>query len=122
MKVLHVKVAEPVREMLDRAQATMEALDAGESPEPYFGIGFESLEQMLGVLSPRRWALLEALSGRGPSPAEDLAAALSRDAAEVAEDLALLKDWGVVEQTPDDRFPVPWDKVDLRLCLARRAA
>jgi predicted transcriptional regulator len=109
MKVLHVKVAEPVREMLDRAQATMEALDAGASPEPHFGIGFESLEQMLGVFSPRRWALLEDLSGRGPSPAQDLAAALSRDAAEVAEDLALLKDWGVVEQTPDDRYRVPWD-------------
>jgi hypothetical protein len=39
MTVLHVKVAEPMADMLGRARVAMEALDAGELPEPYFGIG-----------------------------------------------------------------------------------
>jgi predicted transcriptional regulator len=122
MRVLHVKVAEPVADMLDRARQTMDALDAGEAPEPYFGIGFESLEQMLDVFTPERWTLLDALSARGPTRAQDLARALRRDAPTVASDLALLSEWNLVEQDPEGVVRVPWDEVDFKLTLAQRAA
>lgn len=122
MKILHVKVAEPVTELLDRACKTMEALDAGQAPEPYFGIGFESLEQMLDVFTPDRWTLLDTLSAHGPARAEDLARALSRDEPGVARDLTLLLEWNIVEQDAEGVVKVPWDELDVKLTLAQRAA
>ena len=122
MKVLHVKVAEPMADLFDRARGVMESLDAGETPEPYFGIGFESLPQLLEVFSLARWALLTYLSAQGPLTTAELARGLGRDDAEVRSDVAALMEWTVVERGADGRVWVPWDEVDLRLPLARRAA
>lgn len=59
MRVLHVQVAEPTADMLDRARVVMEALEAGrEPPEAYFGISFESIPQMLGVFTLKRLGLV----------------------------------------------------------------
>jgi len=100
----------------------MESLDAGVIPEPYFGIGFESLPQLPAVFSLGRWALLTHLSAQGPLTLADLARGVGRDEAEVAGDVAALLDWTVLERQADGRVWVPWDEVDLRLPLARRAA
>jgi predicted transcriptional regulator len=120
--VLHVKVVEPMADLLDRARGAMESLDAGVIPEPYFGIGFESFPQLLEVFSLGRWALLTHLSAQGPLTLADLARGLGRDEAEVVGDVAVLLDWTVLERQADGRVWVPWDEVDLRLPLARQAA
>jgi predicted transcriptional regulator len=122
MKVLHVKVAEPMSDLLDRARGVMESLDTGETPEPYFGIGFESLPQLLEVFSLGRWALVTHLSAQGPLTIAELARGLGRDDAEVRSDVAALMEWTVVERGADGQVWVPWDEVDLRMPLARRAA
>lgn len=122
MNVLHVKIAEPMADMLGRARVAMESLDAGELPEPYFGIGFESLPQLLEVFSPRRWALITYLTAQGPLTLADLARGLGCDESEVQGDVAALLEWTVVERRADGRLWVPWDEVDMRLPLARQAA
>lgn len=122
MKVLHVKVAEPMAGLLERARGVMESLDAGATPEPYFGIGFESLPQLLEVFSLERWDLVTYLSAQGPMTLADLARGLGRDEAKVHGDVDALMEWTVVERGADGRVWVPWDEVDLRLPLARRAA
>jgi len=122
MKVLHVKVAESTADLLGRARGVMESLEAGATPEPYFGIGFESLPQLLEVFSLGRWALVAYLSAQGPLSLAELARGLGRDEAEVHGDVAALMEWTVVERGADGRVWVPWDEVDLRLPLARRAA
>jgi predicted transcriptional regulator len=122
MKVLQVKVAEPTAEMLGRAQATMEALQSGEDPAPYFGIGFETLPQLLAVFSPKRWELIAYLSEHGPLSVAALARGLGRDYKNVHGDVVSLMEWMVVERGPDGAVSVPWDEIDLRLPLTRRAA
>ncbi|MEA1050609.1 hypothetical protein U5801_12445 [Lamprobacter modestohalophilus] len=122
MKILHVNVAEPVTDMLARAGAVMEALDAGDAPSPYYGIGFDSFPEMLSVFSAERWRLLNTLSANGPSSLSELAARLGREESAVKQDLDLLVDWNVVEPQVDGRLAVPWDEVELHLPLAQRAA
>lgn len=39
-RILNVKVGEPLESSLARAAQTMEALERGEKPTPYYGIGF----------------------------------------------------------------------------------
>lgn len=41
MNILHIRVGDPMAATLDRAKATMQALERGESPSPIFGIGSE---------------------------------------------------------------------------------
>jgi predicted transcriptional regulator len=122
MNVLHVKIAEPTADLLERARCVMESLDVGDLPEPYFGIGFESLPQLLEVFSPRRWTLISYLSAQGPLTLADLARGLGRDESEAQGDVATLLEWTVVERRADGRLWVPWDEVDMRLPLARQAA
>ena len=122
MNILHVKVAEPPAHLLERARIAMEALDAGDLPEPYFGIGFESLPQLLEIFSPRRWALINYLSAQGPMTLTDLARGLGLDESEAQGDVAALQEWTVVERRADGRLWVPWDEVDMRLPLAQQAA
>lgn len=122
MKVLNVKVAEPVANALERARRTMESLEAGEIPEPYFGIGFESLAQLSEVFSLERWELAARLSAEGPLTVARLVERLGRDKEDVQRDLETLIEWTVVERLSDDRVWVPWDEVALHLPLAKRAA
>jgi predicted transcriptional regulator len=122
MNILHVKVAEPSADLLERARVVMETLDAGELPEPYFGIGFDSLPQLLEIFSPKRWALITYLSAQGPLTLSDLARGLGRNESEAQGDVAALLEWTVVERRADGRLWVPWDEVDMRLPLARQAA
>jgi predicted transcriptional regulator len=123
MTVLHVQVAEPMADMLDRARVVMETLEAGsEPPESYFGIGFESMSQVLAVFTPKRLALVAYLREHGPLTVAALARGLGRDYKSVHADVADLMEWTVVERGADGQVWVPWDEIDLRLPLARRAA
>jgi predicted transcriptional regulator len=123
MKVLHVKVAEPVANILERARSTMERLDAGgPTPEPYFGIGFESVSQMLAVLTPKRLELVSWLSTQGPLSVAALARGLGRDCNDVHGDVAALEEWSILAREEDGRISVPWDEIDLHLPLTRQAA
>jgi predicted transcriptional regulator len=122
MKVLHVKVAEPVRASLDRARIVMEALDRGEAPEPYFSVGFESMPQLLGVFTPKRWELIAYLREHGPLAIAELARRLKRDYKNVHSDVAALMEWLAIERDDDGRVFVPWDAIELRLPLVRQAA
>lgn len=121
-KVLHVKVAEPMAEMLGRARTTLEAIDRGKVPEPYFGVGFESLPRMLSVFTPKRWELIAFLGKHGPLSVAVLARGLRRNYKNVHGDIAALMEWKVIERSEDGRVFVPWDEIDLRLPLMRSAA
>ena len=122
MKVLHVQVAEPVRASLDRARLTMEALERGETPEPYFSVGFESLPQLLAIFTPKRWELIAYLRENGPLSIAELARRLGRNYKNVHGDVVALMEWLAVERGEDGRVLVPWDAIELRLPLVRDAA
>ncbi|MEW6166210.1 MAG: hypothetical protein AB1651_00680 [Pseudomonadota bacterium] len=121
-KVLNVKVGEPAAASLARARVAMEALQRGRKAAPYFGVGFESLAQMLAVFTPKRLELIAALREQGPMTVAALARALGRDYKNVHGDTAALIEWLAVERDDDGKVFVPWDEIDFKLPLTRKAA
>jgi len=120
--IFHIEVGAPIAGSLARAQATMEALEQGRTPEPWYGIGFVSMPQMLGVFTQPRWELIQFLREHGPLRIAELARRLQRDDKHVHGDIAALMEWQAVWQDDDNRVYVPWDEIDLRLPLLRKAA
>ncbi len=121
-QILHIKVGEPVETSLARARNSMQALQRGQTPDAYFGIGFADLPQLLSTFTPRRWELLKFLSEHGPMAVAELARALGRDYKNVHGDIAALSEWMAVARELDGRVSVPWDELDLRLPLQHKAA
>ena len=107
---------------LERAETTMQAIERGESPSPYFGIGFESLPQFFAVFTPRRWELVSTLRRSGPLSIAGLARQLHRNYKNVHEDIVALMQWETVRRDENHRVFVPWDEIDLRLPLVQKVA
>jgi predicted transcriptional regulator len=122
MATLEVKVGEPIEASLARAARTMQAIEDGREVEPYFGIGFETMTQFGEVFTPKRWELVETLKAAGPSTIYALAKRLKRHYRNVYRDVSALMEWMVIEKDESGRVSVPWDEIDVRLPLARRAA
>ncbi|MGH9381480.1 MAG: hypothetical protein ACRD2Z_12810 [Thermoanaerobaculia bacterium] len=120
--ILRINVGDPIDVSLARARDVMESLERGQTPDPYYGIGFADLPQLLAVFTPRRWELLAFLSKQGPMTVAELARALRRDYKNVHGDVAALKEWLAVERDDDGRVFVPWDEIDLRLPLQHMTA
>ncbi len=121
-RVLHVQVDEPIEASLDRAKAAMEALRRGETPEAYFGVGFQSMAQMLAVFSVKRMDLVAYLRAHGPLTQADLAHRQGRAFENIEADVAALVEWMAIERDEAGRLSVPWDEIDVHLPLASRAA
>ncbi len=122
MKTLHIRVGETMTITLERAEATMQAIERGESPPPYFGIGFDSLPQFFAVFTPRRWELVSRLRQAGPLTIAELARQVHRNYKNVHEDIVALMQWETVRRDENHRVFVPWDEIDLRFPLVRQAA
>lgn len=122
-RILNVKVGERIEASLDRAAAVMEALDHGERPKPYFGIGFQDVSQMLAVFTPKRWDLLATLRELGPVTIAELARQVKRDYKNVHNDINKLIDWQAVEKDAQGRISAPYAEivVDVRMPEGRAA-
>lgn len=120
--ILHIRVGEPIEASLDRARKAMQAIERRQAPQPYYGVGFADLPQMLAVFTPRRWELLTHLRASGPLTVAELARALGRNYKNVHGDVAALSEWLAIERDDTGRVFVPWDEIDLRLPLRHRAA
>ena len=122
-RILNVKVGEHIEASLDRAAAVMEALDRGERPKSYFGIGFQDVGQMLAVFTPKRWDLLATLRELGPVTIAELARQVKRDYKNVHNDIDKLIDWQAVEKDAQGRISAPYAEivVDVRMPEGRAA-
>ena len=122
-RILNVKVGEPLESSLARAAQTMEAIERGEVPAPYFGVGFSDIGQLFAVFTPRRWDLLAALREGGPMTVAELARRLKRDYKNVHSDVEKLTEWQAVEKDEQKRVVAPYSEivVDVRLPQGRAA-
>lgn len=116
-RILNVTVGGALESNLARAAQTMEALERGKVPAPYFGIGFSDVGQIFAVFTPRRWDLLAALREGGPMTIADLARRVKRDYKNVHGDVEKLAEWHVVEKGDDGLVFTPYSEivVDVRL-------
>ncbi len=122
-RILNVKVGESLETSLARAAQTMEALERGDIPQPYFAIGFSDIGQLLAVFTPRRWDLLAALREDGPMTIAALARRLKRDYKNVHNDVEKLAEWQAVEKDEQNRVVAPFSEIvmDVRLPMGRAA-
>ena len=122
-RILNVKVGESLESSLVRAAQTMEALERGDAPVPYFGVGFSDIGQLFSVFTPRRWDLLAVLREDGPMTVAELARRLNRDYKNVHNDVEKLIEWQAVEKDEQKRVVAPYSEivVDVRLPQGRAA-
>lgn len=121
-QVLHVKVGETLAEAGLRAAQTMQALQAGQPVQAYFGVSFGEVGQMLAAFTPRRWELIAALREAGPLTVAELARKLARNYKNVHTDVAQLIEWMAVERVDDGRVQVPRSEIVVDMKLPQRLA
>lgn len=122
MKILEVKVGEPVENSLAAFGDVLQSAMDGETVTPYCGIGFATMAQFGAVFTPKRWELVEALKTAGPISIYALAKSLNRHYRNVHKDVTALIEWTVIEKNEAGKVFVPWDEIDVRWPLLRYAA
>jgi predicted transcriptional regulator len=92
-------------------------LDRGERRQGKAHVAFESMEGLLRVLTPNRWALLRALRAHGPGSIRALALALKRDYRGVHADVTALIDAGLIERDAKGSIRVPWSRITAEMAV-----
>ena len=93
-RVLHVRFR---RSDDERIEATLDALDHGETPESYFEVTFERVEDLHRVTSPRNYELLQTILRENPRSIRETASFVERDVRAVHRNLEELDDLGLID-------------------------
>lgn len=115
-RVLHIEVS-TLGESLEQFAGAWRRAKQGKKVEPYFGVGFESMASLLGVLTPKRWELVERLKKEGAMTVYGLSKSLERDYKNVHGDVKALEALGIIERR-GNKVSVPWDEIEARVRLA----
>jgi len=83
-------------------------------------ISFASVELLWQMLAPKRWQILQAMTGAGPLALREVARRVGRDVTSVHGDVQTLLKAGVLERSADRRIVFPYDEV--RVGFTLRAA
>jgi len=83
-------------------------------------ISFTSIELLWKTLSPRRWEVVQTLTGQGPLAIREVARRLGRDVKAVHGDITALISAGVVERT-ESGVSFPYDAVHVDFMLTKAA-
>lgn len=107
-KILEIRLG-PAADALDRFEAAWNRQAEGPGLRRLQVLTLADLPQLLKILSPARWALIEALRRAGPLSIYQLARRLQRNYKNVHTDVTQLAALGVLERASDNRVLVPWD-------------
>ncbi|HQQ62194.1 MAG TPA: hypothetical protein PLF22_01335 [Pseudomonadales bacterium] len=109
--ILNLTVGESANANLARAAKTMDALERGDTVQPYFGVGFSSVGDLFAVFTPRRWELLATLREGGSMTVAELTRRLQRDYKNVHGDVEKLQAWQVIERDADGMIFAPYSEI-----------
>ncbi len=115
-QILHIEIA-TLDESLAQFAGAWKRAGQGKKVEAYFGVGFESMANLLGMLTPKRWELVERLKKEGAVTVYRLAKLLVRDYKNVHSDVKVLEQLGIIKRD-GSKVSVPWDEIEARLRLA----
>ena len=85
--------------------------EAGREVVPREALYFANMPQLLAVLTPARWLLLETLKSGGSMSIYALAKRLERNYSNVHSDATRLLALGLIEKSESGRVFVPWDEI-----------
>ena len=80
-------------------------------------ISFASAELLWKVITPKRWRLLQAMTGAGPIAIREVARRLGRDVKSVHGDIQALLNAGVLDRDDAGRVLFPYDEVHVDFVL-----
>lgn len=83
-------------EFFKRGKVVAAAADAGEAIKPFHSITFESVDDLLACMTPKRLLLLEAIR-KSSTSITNLAERVHRDRSSVSRDLVQLQKAGIVK-------------------------
>ncbi|MBF0373098.1 MAG: transcriptional regulator [Alphaproteobacteria bacterium] len=104
-----------------REDVTRRALAAFEGVEQGAHISFATVELLWRTLTPKRWELLEAMTGRGAMTIREAARTLGRDVKAVHGDVHALLGAGVLEWSADGGIVFPYDAIHVDFTITRAA-
>lgn len=116
-RIMHIRFQES---NLDRVTETLDALDQGESPEPYFERVYNDVENLHRVTRPKNLELLRTIARNSPASIRETARLVGRDVRQVHDNLEELEQLGLVRFEADGRSkrPVVWyDEIAVELEL-----
>jgi predicted transcriptional regulator len=121
MKTKKIKIGiKDLNTALDDFVATGEALAHGEKVKEETGIYFTSMEAFRKAITPRRMELLHIIKTARPASINQLAALANRNIKNVAEDVKLLSQVGLLETKEINNRLKPqvnYEEIDLRIAV-----
>jgi predicted transcriptional regulator len=82
--------------------------------------GFETIEDLWQTLTPRRWVILNAITGLGPVSLCDIVRRVGCQVKIVHEDVAILVNAGLLNRRKDGAIEFPFDAVHVDFMLRPR--
>jgi len=104
----------------EQAKSRLKAALAGR-PQGGPRISFVSHELLWRLLTPKRWGVLEAMTGAGPLALREIARRVGRDVKGVHTDAHALLAAGVIRRTESGAFEFPYDAVHVDFTLRAAA-
>lgn len=104
----------------ERVEETLQALDRGETPNPYYERVYRDEENLHRVTRPKNLELLRTLASERPSSIRETARLVERDVRQVHRNLKEFEDLGLVEFSDDGRSKQPnvwYDEITVELEL-----
>ena len=101
------------------AKGIRQAAKSGRVQQATFS--YASPELLFSEISPKRWGVLEAMSGTGESSLRELARRLERDVKSVHRDVHALLNIGLLEKTQSGKIVCPFEKVHVDFTLKQAA-
>ena len=95
------------------------AWKTGSTTEPR--ISFETPEKLWKTFTPKRWALLRAMTGKGAMPLRQIARTVGRDVKAVHTDVHALVDAGIIDRT-EAGFLFPFDGIHVDFTVMAHVA
>ena len=121
MKTKKIKIGfKDIRAALNDFVETGEALTRGEEVKEEAGVYFTNIEAFRKAITPRRLELLNIIKTHRPSSINELALLAHRNIKNVAEDMKLLTQVGLLEikEVQNRMAPkVDYDEIDVRIAV-----
>ena len=117
-RIMHVRFREGDTE---RVEQTLDALDRGETPDPYFERVYNDPDELHRITRPKNLELLRIIAREEPASIRETARFVERDVRQVHQNLEELEALGLVEfeETARAKRPMVWyDELNVELPLA----
>jgi predicted transcriptional regulator len=80
-------------------------------------ISFASAELLWKTITPKRWEVLQTMTGAGPLSIREVARRVGRDVKTIHGDIQALRKAGVIDRTESGRILFPYDAVHVDFVL-----